>query len=148
MIIFLIKILPVNGCKFHKNQLAIFRQWKYFKQKIYDRGAIDEIDVEIRSRNCIVNMHSLIHNQLSARRFSNPIKYSRYSSVYTTNGPGHFENVQQVCFSFGEYLCSEITCSKSSFICCSHCDTILCFYHIFVDDYRHHKLFFVRKDLV
>jgi hypothetical protein len=60
-----------------------FRQWKYFKQNIYDRVSIDQINIDICCRNCILKMHSLIHNQLSAKTFSPMIKYSWYSSGYT-----------------------------------------------------------------
>ena len=116
---------------------SFFRQWKYLKQKIYDRVAIDEMNVEIRSRNCILKMQSLIHNQLSAQRFSNLIKHAWHSSGYTTNQPDHFENVKDVCFSFAEDLCSEPACNESSFICCSHCSSILCFNHFFVNDHKH-----------
>lgn len=114
-----------------------FRQWKYLKQKIYDRVAIDEMNVEICSRNCILKIQSLIHNQLSAQRFSNLIKYAWYSSGYTTNTPGHFENVKDVCFSFADDLCSEPACNESSFISCSHCGSIICFKHFFVNDHKH-----------
>ncbi|CAF3463547.1 unnamed protein product, partial [Rotaria sp. Silwood2] len=71
-----------------------FRQWKYFKQSICDRVAIDEIEIDITARNNILKMHSLILNQLTARKFSSMIKCSWYSSGYLLNDPGPFENVQ------------------------------------------------------
>ena len=37
-----------------------FRQWKYFKQKIYDRIAIDQMDIGVGARNFVLKMHSLI----------------------------------------------------------------------------------------
>lgn len=114
-----------------------FRQWKYFKQKIYDRVAIDQINIDICSRNCILKMHSLIHNQLSAKTFSPLIKYSWYSSGYTSKDPGHFDSVHDVCFSFDEDFCSMVACDDYSFICCSHCHRILCFNHFFVNDHKH-----------
>ncbi|CAF3450579.1 unnamed protein product, partial [Rotaria socialis] len=40
-------------------------------------------------------MHSLIQNQLTARKCSPMIKYSWYSSGYLQNDPGQFENVQE-----------------------------------------------------
>ncbi len=114
-----------------------FRQWKHFKQKICDRIAIDRIDVDITSRNNILKMHSLIHNQLSGIKFLPMIQYAWFSTGYLSKDPGTFENVQDVCFSFDQDFCSLPTCSDSSFICCSYCDRVLCFNHFFVDDHKH-----------
>ena len=114
-----------------------FRQGKYFKQKLYDRVAIDQIDMDICSRNSILKMHSLIHNQLAAKTFLLLIKYARYSSGYASKDPGHFENVQDVCFSFDKDFCSMLACNDCSFICCSHCHRLLCFNHFFIHDYKH-----------
>ncbi|CAF3943698.1 unnamed protein product [Rotaria magnacalcarata] len=72
-----------------------FRQWKYFKQRICDRIAIDRMDIDITSRNSILKMNSLIQNQLTARKFSPMIKYSWHSSGYLQNDPSQFENVQE-----------------------------------------------------
>ena len=96
-----------------------FRHWKYFKQKIYDRVAIDQMNIDTCSRNFILKMHSLIHNQLTAKRFSSLIKYAWCSSGYITKDPGHFENVYDVCFSFDDDSCSMTACTDFSFICCS-----------------------------
>ena len=114
-----------------------FRQWKYIKQKICDRLAIDEIDIDITARNNILKMHSLIHNQLTASIFSSMIKYSWYSSGYLLNDPGSFQNVQDVCFSFDDDLCSVASCDDFAFISCSHCKHVLCFMHFFVIDHKH-----------
>ena len=114
-----------------------FRQWKYFKQRICDRLALDEIDIDISSRNNILKMHSLIHNQLTAREFSSMTKYSWYSSDYLLDDPGPFQNVQHICFSFDDDLCSFSECNDFAFICCSHCNRILCFSHYFVLDHKH-----------
>ncbi|CAF2033758.1 unnamed protein product [Rotaria magnacalcarata] len=65
-----------------------FRQWKYFKQKNCDRLAIDDINIDIAARNNVLKMHSLIHNQLTARKFISMIKYSWYSSGYLLDDPG------------------------------------------------------------
>jgi hypothetical protein len=53
-----------------------FRQWKYFKEKSYDHVTINHKEIDICSRNCILKMHSLIHNQLAAKTFSSLIKYA------------------------------------------------------------------------
>ena len=114
-----------------------FRQWKYFKEKIYDRVAIDDIDTDICCRNNILKRHSLIHNQLMAPVFWSMIKYSWCSSEYLLNEPEPFRNVQDVCFSFDQGFCSMMTCSKFSFIACSHCIRVLCFNHFFILDHKH-----------
>ncbi len=114
-----------------------FRQWKYLKQKICDRIAIDRIDIDITSRNNILKMHSSIHNQLSATKFKPMIRYAWFATGYLSQDPGTFDNVQDVCFSFDECFCSLSTCNDFSFISCSHCDSVLCFNHFFIDDHKH-----------
>ncbi|CAF2112656.1 unnamed protein product [Rotaria magnacalcarata] len=114
-----------------------FRQWKYFKQKNCDRLAIADINIDIAARNNVLKMHSLIHNQLTARKFISMIKYSWYSSGYLLDDPGPFQNAQDVCFSFDNDLCSFSECDDFAFIRCSHCSRILCFAHFFVLDHKH-----------
>ena len=99
----------------------------FFKHKIYDRVAIDRMNIDTCSRTFILKIHSLTHNQLAAERFLSLIKYACYSSGYISKDSGYFENVYGVCFSFDNDLCSTVACSDFSFICCSHYHHILTF---------------------
>jgi hypothetical protein len=53
-----------------------FRQWKYLYQRCFDRLAIDQLKIDLKSRDSILKLHALIHNQLSSDRFSLMIKYA------------------------------------------------------------------------
>lgn len=114
-----------------------FRQWKYLYQRCFDRVAIDQIPVDLRTRDSILKLHSLIHNQLSSKRFIAMIRYAWFSCGYAVQDPGQFENVRDVCFSFDEDACSIVGCDDHSFICCSWCKKIFCFKHFFVEDHKH-----------
>jgi Tc5 transposase-like protein/DDE superfamily endonuclease len=114
-----------------------FRQWKFFRTQFFNRVSIDQLPIDLRCRNGILKMHSLIHNQLSSQRFSAMIKYAWFSSGYLSTDPGPFDNVQQVCFCFDEPDCSVGTCKDGAFISCSWCNKLLCFRHFFENDHKH-----------
>lgn len=133
----LLQIPPKTTADIQPCDKYFFRQWKYFYQMCFDRVAIDQLQVDLRLRNNILKLHSLIHNQLSSDRFARMIKYAWYSCGYIKQDPGPFENVRNICFSFEVDSCSVAGCDDGSFICCSWCDKILCFHHFFVADHKH-----------
>ncbi|CAF1027280.1 unnamed protein product, partial [Didymodactylos carnosus] len=73
----------------------LFRQWKYLRQKCFDRVMIDQLPIDMRSRNNTLKMHSLIHNQLASRRFWPMVQYAWYICGYRSEDPGKFENIQE-----------------------------------------------------
>ena len=116
-----------------------FRQYKNIARRIQNRVNLDNIDIDMKHRNNIITLHSLIHNQISAPIFQPMIKYSWYKAGYISQHPGRFVNVNQVCFSIAETSCS-INCSQCSegvFIRCSWCKLTLCFQHFFIDYHYH-----------
>ncbi|CAF5023662.1 unnamed protein product, partial [Rotaria sp. Silwood1] len=54
--------------------LSLFRSWRVIHEKIEHYTHIDKIEMTINDRQCFINMHSVIHNQLSAPQFKNLIK--------------------------------------------------------------------------
>jgi hypothetical protein len=111
--------------------IYFFRQYKTFARRIQNRINLDNISIDLKERNNIIKLHSLIHNQLSAPSFQPMIKYSWYKAGYFEQHPGRFKNVKETCFSFNEFSCnfSRSICSEGAFIQCSWCDLILCFQH-------------------
>lgn len=107
--------------------------WKSIARRMADRVMLEEININMGSRDNIIKEQSLIHNQLSSSRFNNMIKYSFYKAGLTDNDPGEFENVHQVCFSNLASECSVNDCENDPFIRCSHCEDNLCFDHFFVE---------------
>ena len=78
----------------------------FSKQKVHDRMAVDQTNIDACSRSFILKMHSLIHNQLKAERFSRLVEYGGYSSGYISKDPGYLKNVYNVYFSIDDHLCS------------------------------------------
>lgn len=111
--------------------------WKSIARRIADRVMLDEIDINMGLRDNIIKEQSLIHNQLSSKKFQKMIKYSFFKSGLTDDDPGEFENVHEVCFSGLENDCDIMDCKSDSFIRCSHCEKYLCFDHFFIQFHTH-----------
>jgi len=109
-----------------------FRQWKELTKRIYHRVALDQLDVDLRNRDAIIKLQSLVHNQLSSAIFRPLISFAWSSCGYIPQQYPEFLNVIEVCFSFKLDNCSENNCGESAFICCSHCRRTLCFEHFFI----------------
>ena len=118
-----------------------FRQWKELTKRIYHRVSLDELDVDLRSRDSIIKLQSLVHNQLSSSIFKPMISNAWSTCGYIPKQYPNFSNVIEICFSFEMSSCSERSCDESVFICCSHCRRALCFEHFFVKYHFHWSLF-------
>ena len=110
---------------------SFFRQWKYFYQKRFDHVAIDQLNIDLSLRSHILELYSLIHNQLSSDRFCLMIKYAWYSCGYTKQKPSQFQSVGDNCFSFSVDECSIADCDKGNLTTCSWCDGVLHFHYFF-----------------
>jgi hypothetical protein len=109
-----------------------FRQWKELTKRIYRSVSLDELDVDLSSRDAIIKLQSLVHHQLSSSIFKLMISYAWSACGYIPKQYSTFSNVVEVCFSFEVSNCSATNCNESVFICCSHCQRALCFEHLYV----------------
>jgi hypothetical protein len=114
-----------------------FRQWKVLTKRIYRHVSLDELDVDLRSRDAIIKLQSLAHNQLSSSLFKPMISYAWSTCGYIPKQYSNFSSVTEVCFSFDADSCSNNNCEHSAFICCSHCRPTLCFEHFFTAYHFH-----------
>jgi len=114
------------------------RQCKVIARRIFDRVQLDDIAVNLSERSNIIQLNSLIHNQLSSPRFTPMIKYAWYASGDIDQNPEKFESVNEICFSIDADVCQQSSCHISCFIQCSHCQKLLCFEH-FSEAYYCHK---------
>jgi hypothetical protein len=56
--------------------IILFHQWKYFVKRIYTRVILDLNIINLKDRNNVIKMHSLVHHQLSADVFKPLIQYA------------------------------------------------------------------------
>src|SRR5207249_9849595 len=115
-----------------------FRIWKNWVKKYSDYVRIKKVDVSLQTRNQMLKLQSIVHDQLSAPRFVNMWKYSWYSSGYKTERPEPFENPVDFTFKFRvEETCD---CGRVPFARCGWCERHLCFECFYnpSDDYTYH----------
>lgn len=113
-----------------------FRFWKLLAKRITNEVILYQWPVDIRSKNSIIKMHSLIHGLLSAPCFQSLICYAWGRSGYSMEIV-NFESVIDICFPKNLEICSINECYFPSFICCSNCKSELCFQHFFIDYHIH-----------
>jgi hypothetical protein len=115
----------------------VFRQWKNFAKRCYNRVALDELNYDLRSRNGVIKLQSLIYNQLASNVFAPMWKYAWIKAGYFSENYETFQTVDQICFDNINFTCS--LCEESSFLRCAfvHCKRVLCFHH-FYESYHYH----------
>lgn len=117
-----------------------FLQWKSFMKIIDDHVINEDIDINMYSRDEILTLQSLIHNQFANPRFKNFIIESfRLSGLIDDNLP--FINPVKYCFDNLPDDCmntdQEQKCGGLPLIKCSYCDKCLCFEHFFMQYHSH-----------
>ena len=68
---------------------------KNLAKRLYNRVALDQLNVILHERNTLIKLVSLIHNQLSAPVFENMILYSWYACGYLKDDPSPFKNINK-----------------------------------------------------
>ena len=100
----------------------IFRSWKSFVRKITEKLILEGTTSKVYSRDFIIKIKSLIHNQFSSPRYKDFIKYSWGKAGYIDNYEYDFVEPLKFCFDF-QFIqkCSEFDCILNGFIRCSWC---------------------------
>ena len=75
-----------------------FRLWKNFVKHFSDVVMLLHLDVKLHSRNAILKLQSLTHNQFSSPRFTNLFKYAWYKRGYLEHRPEEFDTLIDFCF--------------------------------------------------
>ena len=111
-----------------------------FIKKLYNRVALDEIDINMYERNNIIKLVSLVHSQLCSPIFHKMIQYAWYACSYTKDNPSPFKNINDVCFPHEEahIECETHYCHETICVTCSYYAKKLCFNHFFVN-YHYHE---------
>jgi hypothetical protein len=102
-------------------------------KKCFMRVMVDQLDIDLRSRNGVITLQSLTFNQLCAPDYKPMLKYAweKYFDDYVCN----YLTVKDICFKNLPIDCN--LCTASSFIRCSHCKIILCFSCFFSTPHLH-----------
>jgi len=114
---------PLVGKKF----LLFLDSWVHINQK----------EMTISDRQYFINVHCVIHNQLSAPQFKNLIKNGFIQAGITYETIGHIENLNDVCFKFSDLYCSIKNCNEPTLLMCAWCKKALCYYHLVEDLHLH-----------
>ena len=111
-------------------------------ERLYHHVALEQLGINLWERNNIIQLISLVHNQLSSPVFKKRIQHSWFCSGYTNVNPFPFQNVPQVCFppSASIEQCEGQGCIETAFINCAICSKQFCFDHFFVKYHFHRKI--------
>lgn len=120
------------------------RQWKILIKRVTERARLDMID-RIIDRKGVINLQSLMFNQLSAPVYRDLIKYAWHSADRSFNRSELHRfpplNVNAVKFaSTGRHhQCGVHGCKNTGFIRCAHCGRHLCLHHFLIRTCVHHE---------
>lgn len=114
-----------------------FRIWKNFVRTFSDNVILLDEDINLYTRNHILKLQSLTHNQLSSPRFKDLFQYAWYKSGYLETRPGEFQNPVDFCYFKSEKDLPRCTiCGQPAFIRCAWCGQYFCFHH-FYEEYHY-----------
>lgn len=110
------------------------RQYKIFYNRIAEEAFFDDIISNVTSRDRIINVHSLIHDQLSSEKYQDMLLYAWRNTdpAFDRSELGNFppRMVQDIQFNFDPTsICQARGCTKHAFIRCSHCGKLMCLKH-------------------
>jgi len=117
--------------------LSLFRSWRFIHEKIEHYTHINRTEINLSDRQYFINIHSVIHNQLSAPQFNNLIKSGFIQARITTEAIGQIEKPKDVCFKFYDLYCSISDCDERTLLICAWCKKALCYYHLIENLHLH-----------
>ncbi|CAF1322642.1 unnamed protein product [Rotaria sordida] len=94
-------IFPEGSTDYIQPQdLSLFRSWRFIHEKIEHYTHINRTEITLSDRQYFINMHSVIHNQLSAPQFKNLIKNGFIKARITNETNGHIEKLKDNQYHF------------------------------------------------
>jgi len=104
-----------------------FRPYKHFVRRVSDLIVSPQLDVVLRSRDNIIKMQSLTHNQMSSPRYQEMFKYGWYKAGYLAAHPAIFQTPVQYRFLSSLGKCETDMCDERAFLRCRWCSKKMCF---------------------
>ncbi len=117
--------------------LSLFRSWQFIHEKIEHYVHINRTEMNLNDRQYFINVHSVIHNQLSAAQFKNLIKSGFVQATILNETVGEINKPNDVCFKFYDLYCSVIRCEERTLLTCAWCKRHLCYFHLIEDLHLH-----------
>ena len=111
-----------------------FYFWKNYIRRFSDIVILTKSETDLHSRDSILKLQSLVHNQLSSPRYVNTWKYGWFKSGYLQTCPENFDNPVEFAFDEGKTKCD--ICGGIAVVRCSWCKKNLCFKH-FYEEYHY-----------
>jgi hypothetical protein len=104
--------------------LSLFRSTRFIHEKIEHYTHINRIEMTISDRQYFINIHSIIHNQLSAPQFKSVIKNGFVQARITNETIRQIEKPKDVCLKFYDFYCSINKCNEQTLLMCALCKKI------------------------
>jgi hypothetical protein len=117
--------------------LSVFRSWRRFHEKIEHYTHINRTEIDMTDRQYFINLHSFIHNQLSAPVFRNLIKSGFIDATIVNGTVREINKPIDVCFKFHKIFCSISDCEERTLLICAWCKKHYCHYHLVQDLHVH-----------
>ena len=117
--------------------MSLFRSWRFFHKKIEHYTHINRTEMTMTDRQYFINLHSVIHNQLSALQFQNLIKSGFVQAKIINETISKIDKPKDVCFKFYDLYCSTINCEERTLLLCVWCKKTPCYYHLIEDLHLH-----------
>ncbi|CAF3310175.1 unnamed protein product [Rotaria sp. Silwood2] len=105
--------------------LSLFHSWRFIYEKIKHYIHINRTEMTISDRQYFINIHSIIHYQLSAPQFTNLIKNGFIQARITNETIEQIEKPKDVCFRFYDLYCSINNCTERTLLMCAWCKRTL-----------------------
>lgn len=147
----LLRIPPKTTDKLQPLDVNFNRQLKIFYNRIVEKAFYQDSLKNVTSRAGIVNLQSLIHNQLTSPKYRDMIRYAWHHTDPSFN-ISELENyppkmVTAIQFDVDDrQKCAKRGCENYAFLKCSHCGKPMCLHH-FLERECFHGVARPRRDL-
>jgi len=91
----------------------------------------------LNDRQCFINIHSVMHNQLFAPQFKNLIKSGFVQAKIVNEVIDVINKPKDVCFKLYDLYCSVTDCMECTLLICAWCKMHLCNFHLIEDIHVH-----------
>jgi hypothetical protein len=116
---------------------SLFRSWRFIHEKIEHYVHINRTEMNLNNRQYCINIHSIIHNQLSAPQFKGLLKSGFVQAKILNETTGEINKPKEICFKFWDLYCSVPGCEERTLLICAWCRKHLCYYHLIEDLHLH-----------